>query len=210
MTERKNWSSSSLVTDLVLTLFHVSFSFLNRLVTHVAVTLLVEWHQLCYHVIIHNAANKSLKMFVGEWGWRNNMSDRVNCQKLSSPLIATGWVHPCCFIFRSINVVFPVLFLEMCVYTRVLAVLRIVARASMLQTKERGNRKRGESSPSRVYLARSLARNHAWPRDTSSLFLYSPSKLLFLRSHFLSWLLLITIVVVFATRSTWNWLHGVV
>ena len=66
VTEGKNCSHSSLVTDLVLTLFHVLFSFLNRLVTHVAVTLLVEWHQLYYHMIIHNAANKSLKMFVGE------------------------------------------------------------------------------------------------------------------------------------------------
>ena len=90
VTERKNWSPSSIVTDLVLTLFLVSFIFLNRLVTHVAVTLLVEWHQLCYHVIIHNAANKSLKMFVGEWGRRNNVY-RV--------LTVGSLVHLCSFIF---------------------------------------------------------------------------------------------------------------
>ena len=33
---------------------------------HVAVTLLVEWHQLCYRLTIHSAANRSPKMFVGE------------------------------------------------------------------------------------------------------------------------------------------------
>ena len=90
VTERKNWSPSSIVTDLVLTLFHVSFIFLNRLVTHVAVTLLVEWHQLCYHVIIHNAANKSPKMFVGEWGWRNDVYRVLTVRSLA---------HLCSFIF---------------------------------------------------------------------------------------------------------------
>ena len=47
-----------------LLIYCTSVSF--RRVTQEAVTLLVEWHQLCYRVTVHSAGNRSLTMSAGE------------------------------------------------------------------------------------------------------------------------------------------------
>ena len=140
-----------------------------------------------------------------QYVWQGELSEvyfSTNCHWLSPSLLFYFQINQrgsSCPFFRNV-----------CLYWTSSSPLGLSHVRACYKRKSEANARGGSLLPHAFSsLARSLARNHAWPRDSSSLFLYSPSKLLLLRSHFLSWLLLITIVVVFATRSTWNWLHGV-